>query len=90
VRAKIRDFYKRFETLGVNSDPTRGCTGKQKFKTYGQAERVAKMVRNHKDGRAKVYKCKACQLFHFASRMRKQLTKRRYEIQLGALVEDGE
>jgi hypothetical protein len=73
-----------------NSDPSRGCEGKQRFKTYGAAERTAKMVRDFKNGKTGAYKCRNCHGFHVGNNNIKHKSVRRsYEIRTGLMeIED--
>lgn len=51
--------------MGKNSDPTRGCYGKQRFRSYRAAELVANKARKRRNERLLPYRCKHCRGFHF-------------------------
>lgn len=68
--------------LSKNTDPSRGCDGKQRFLTYGQAERVAKQSRFRNQRRMAVYHCHHCAGFHFGNKLRNRRLRRKDEINL--------
>lgn len=51
--------------MGKNSDPTRGCYGKQQFRSFGAAELAAEKARKRRGERLHAYRCKHCPRFHF-------------------------
>lgn len=45
----------------------RNCDGKQRFDSYGFAEKLAKRSRQRGETNRTVYKCRACNGFHIGS-----------------------
>ncbi len=63
-----------------NTDPSRGCEGKERFLTFTQAERVARLARRRKNASRQVYRCRHCQGFHFGSALKRK--RRSYMIDI--------
>jgi hypothetical protein len=73
----------------MNTDPSRGCEGKQKFRTFGDAEQIAKKARRRKDKALKVYRCHECSGYHFGNWHGSRLkTRRSYRVDLSSGVEE--
>lgn len=50
--------------MSRNTDPTRGCAGKQKFRTFRRAEISAKRASKANEEPFHAYKCIPCNYFH--------------------------
>jgi hypothetical protein len=53
--------------VSVNTDPSRGCVGKQRFETYSEAARIASRSVKRKETIARAYHCKHCNGFHWGT-----------------------
>lgn len=51
--------------MGKNSDPTHGCYGKTRFRSFLVAWRAARALRKRLNERLRPYRCKHCRGFHF-------------------------
>jgi hypothetical protein len=67
--------------MGKNSDPTRGCYGKQQFRSFGVAELAAEKARKRRGERLLPYRCRHCQRFHFGH-VSKQQARRTHRVLL--------
>lgn len=76
----------RNKHIGVskNTDPSRGCEGKQRFATFRQAQRFAKLARaRKKHQRFEPYRCSNCQGFHFGHKiLRSRRTHKSYRVNI--------
>lgn len=72
----------------VNADPSRGCEGKERFLTFGQAERVAKLSRKRKKTKFVTYHCRNCQGFHFGNHARITSIRRSNELRTTEIDDD--
>lgn len=54
----------------VNADPTRGCSGKKKYRSFSYAEVIASRSAEQNNEAMHAYHCRQCNAFHVGAHHR--------------------
>lgn len=58
--------------MSRNTDPTRGCTGKKKYRSFSYAEVIAGRSAETNGEPMHAYHCKHCNAFHVGAHFRRK------------------
>jgi len=51
--------------MSANTDPTKGCVGKQRFDSFSRANEIARKTASRRPGKFSAYHCPHCAGFHY-------------------------